>query len=310
MEIELFNSLLKNPEKLSDFPLEILEASSREFPFASIFHILTAKGFQLQQHPFASDSLKKAAIYSADRNKLFDFIIQKQLRKNIKEVLDHLEDFQEQKLKTQSDLAPKTEVTEAAKNIENSSEFKSETIETNLVDNQKEEDIAVQEALKKQLEQEMLSNIYSLEQAASEKILEDSTDRKKSFGNWLLKLKNQEEENIPKKSENKKAEITQKANLSTKKSNLDLIDSFIKKDYKASNPKPLIKAESSSSNLTTSTLSEMIEDKELITETLANIYTKQGNIKKAIEAYEYLQSKFPEKSSLFAARILELKENT
>jgi hypothetical protein len=49
------------------------------------------------------------------------------------------------------------------------------------------------------------------------------------------------------------------------------------------------------------------ENDEFITETLARIYAKQGNISKAIRTYQKLSLKFPEKSSYFAALIEELK---
>lgn len=44
-----------------------------------------------------------------------------------------------------------------------------------------------------------------------------------------------------------------------------------------------------------------------ITETLAQIYVKQKLYDRAINAYEILRLKYPEKSGLFAARILEIK---
>ncbi|TQM39228.1 hypothetical protein BC670_0001, partial [Flavobacterium branchiophilum] len=45
----------------------------------------------------------------------------------------------------------------------------------------------------------------------------------------------------------------------------------------------------------------------LMTETLAKVYLEQKKYLKAIQAYEILILKYPEKSSLFANRILDIK---
>ena len=51
------------------------------------------------------------------------------------------------------------------------------------------------------------------------------------------------------------------------------------------------------------------ENEHLVTETLAKIYALQGNISKAIRAYEILSLKFPQKSVYFASLIEKLKTN-
>lgn len=52
----------------------------------------------------------------------------------------------------------------------------------------------------------------------------------------------------------------------------------------------------------------LLETEDLVSETLAQIYAAQGNIHKAIRAYEILALKFPHKNTYFAAKIEELKQ--
>ncbi|MCK3685909.1 tetratricopeptide repeat protein [Maribellus sp. YY47] len=57
----------------------------------------------------------------------------------------------------------------------------------------------------------------------------------------------------------------------------------------------------------------VIENDELVTETLANIYFHQKNYEKAIKAFKKLSLKYPEKNIYFASRIKEIeviKNNT
>ena len=151
------------------------------------------------------------------------------------------------------------------------------------------------------LEQSILSSIKEAtteEQKAEAKLeigkpLEFSKEEKHSFQEWLQlsRLKPIERET---------ATSSEKTVLdSDKKKHIDLIDKFI-----AENPKitPIAK------DAVIPAIATQTEDTTyLMTETLARVYLEQKKYSKAIQAYEILILKYPEKSSFFANRISDIQ---
>ena len=109
------------------------------------------------------------------------------------------------------------------------------------------------------------------------------------------KLKSMEEE----KKRGAQGEAVGEKKMSRKQ----LIDKFIAENPSISRPKaefynPISMAQNS-----------IVDNSEIVSETLAKIYYQQGYFDKAIEIYEKLNLLFPEKSSYFAAQIEEIKES-
>jgi hypothetical protein len=83
---------------------------------------------------------------------------------------------------------------------------------------------------------------------------------------------------------------------------MELIDDFIRINPKM--PRPVEQTERSEDI----SLSSLKESDAFMTETLAEIYLKQGYYYKALQVYEKLSLKYPEKSVYFATQIQNIKE--
>ncbi len=87
-----------------------------------------------------------------------------------------------------------------------------------------------------------------------------------------------------------------------KKAQTDLIDKFI-----SLNPRIEPRTDKTEHPVVDLSTSYLEEKGGLVTETLARIYVNQGYYSKAIEIYEKLSLKFPEKSDYFATQIEKIK---
>ena len=107
---------------------------------------------------------------------------------------------------------------------------------------------------------------------------QNNADEVRTFVDWLQQL-----ENVPSKGNEQNR----------------LIDKFI-------TDAPRLVVSKSAEKQTDLTKKQQFDDSQLMTETLAEVYFKQGKLKKAKKAYEILALKYPEKSGFFADQIREI----
>ena len=115
------------------------------------------------------------------------------------------------------------------------------------------------------------------------------------FVTWLKKLQANQLSDV---KEEPKSPTSAILNESEK-----LVEAFMDKPLKR--PKPVKQEFYSPVNMAKQSVSD---NDFFVTETLAKIYIKQGNLAKAIKVYQNLSLKSPEKNNIFAAQIKILKE--
>jgi len=262
-----YTYLLNKPEAINDRHAETLDQVLRAFPYFQSARVLKLKHLYNQDSFNYNHALKVAAAYTTDRSILFDFIT--------------------------SDSFVSVQKGHYEKKLE-------ELMNINVI-GLEEVKVAYQEPTANPLEQSILTSIKEAtgieEQKAEVKLeigkpLEFSKNEKHSFEEWLQlsRLKPIVRETVS-TSDNPDNDI--------KKKKLALIDKFIE-----TNPKimPVTK------DAVVPAIEPFSEDtSHLMTETLARVYLEQKKYSKAIQAYEILILKYPEKSSFFANRISDIK---
>jgi tetratricopeptide (TPR) repeat protein len=314
MNISSYNYLLNQPEEINDIQTVALEKVLDEFPFFQSARALRLKGLYNQNSYKYNFALKITAAHTTDRSVLFDFItsatftaIQKKTyEKKIEELLNiTVIDSQivEAPEKTPIAIAATpleqsilTSIKEATSNAETLYPITFEKLE---VDKNVEQSIlhSIKEAEPAKTEEEPTEVEKKLEIG---KPLDFSKSETHSFHQWLQISRIQPiiRENP---QENKSmAQEPEPVIDEDKKKKAELIDKFIETSPKIPPIKPGV--------VFSPNIDLNKEDNSyLMTETLAKVYLEQKKYQKAIQAYEILILKYPEKSSFFADRIKDIK---
>lgn len=165
------------------------------------------------------------------------------------------------------------------------------------------EPVNTEEKIKKEDDKKVEISETSQLNLTSPSPLEDTNEQEKhSFNEWLqlTKLKP-----INREKKEEKQYLTTDKNKENEQKNkekkLNLIDNFIKNNPKISPIKEDVKIAENTSKTSS-------EPTFLMTETLAKIYLEQKKYQRAIQSYEILILKYPEKSSFFANQIEKIKQ--
>ncbi len=345
MNREQLLHIIENPNAtISADNLKELEALVKAFPYFQGGHILIARAYHLSGNVFADKKIKKAAVYAPNRKKLKNYIsaptevtstenkpvpeappittpsIQ---RVEVKETESSLnEDIRLQLEKLQE---VKKEVLEPIKEVEQPKEAKKEVLEP---EKEVEKPQEVKKALKPKTETKKLPAKAKKSAKAKPALKEKKQVEKKAvakpqtkttkkesisssrLGDALYEINDRTEEipfdNTPDILLEYLQHIQSKKRPSKKpkKDQFDIIDSFIKEEPSISRIDLDKSIKSSNTDLSQNS---SIENTKLISENLALIYARQGNISKAISIYEELILKNPLKKAYFASQIEKLK---
>jgi tetratricopeptide (TPR) repeat protein len=277
MNITDYTFLINKPDAINEKQTEALGNVLDEFPFFQSARALRLKGLYNQNSFKYNVALKTTAAHTTDRTTLFDFItsdtftaIQKGLYdKKILELLDIKVIDSELILAEEKEAKP---------------EIKINTLEQSIL-------TTIKEASNIEIEEK---NKIASENLEIGKPLEFSQNEQHSFQEWLQISRTQpiiREKTIENSPESVSLD-------EDKQKKADLIDKFIETSPKI----PPIQG-------TVNVNFELNESDTsyLMTETLARVYLEQKKYQKAIQAYEILILKYPEKSSFFADRIIDIK---
>ena len=302
MNVTEFTYLMNKPDAVNDKHTAVLEKIVQEFPYFQSARALYLKGLYNQNSFKYNHVLKITAAHTVDRSVLFDFISSENFIAVQKELYDQkLAEILNIIVKDSEIVIPEARPEPKPNTLEQSilTSIKEATPETETVVADLPE-----ETITNSIDPEILPEVSQpkpteeVQNLQLGKPLPFTRDEKHSFQEWLQLSK-------VKPIDRQTPEIQNSDSFeedSEKQKKNQLIDRFIETSPKI----PPVKHDAP---LPQSIIFEpsKADNSYLMTETLARVYLEQKKYQKAIQAYEILILKYPEKSSFFADRILDIK---
>ncbi len=300
MNRQQFSELVKDPRALAAESIPELENLIKQYPYCQTAQILFTLNLLQQNHASYQAQLKKAVAYAGDRKKLKDLLEGKK-----QAPVSDTEQF------IQEEPAASGEADDSVMPQNIPVEPKQE----NFI----EESLISSEELALASPQAFIPDVESHGFVSFQPVMNKQSDvpKQKVSQDDLLSIvrKRLAEINEEKsRKESKKEPLFQKRDTSIgepvlrpaaefNKSKNELIDTFIREEPQISKPKKEFFTPAASSYRSN------MNDEDIVSETLALLYAKQGNMQKAIHIYEKLSLRFSEKSRYFAAQIDNIKGN-
>ncbi len=280
-----FFQYITHPENLDSHTIPILEKLVQEYPYFQIGRMLYLKNTHNENSIQYEKNLNVVSAYSPGGKALYHLI-----KKKIKVIPE--EELATKVLKEEHALSAPAHITPPSPDIIKADK-KDEFDELELLQNE-----MLHEAYRTSLT--IKNDISSQETIADKTQLDRSyqqtTDQTHSFNEWLQIIGGKSSTQVTQKAE--QAPSIQK---SQKK---EIINKFILSEVDKLPKKT--KAEFYSADVMAK---RSVQDNEtMVSETLASIYLKQGNLPKALRAYEILLTKHPEKVHIFAPLLEKIKK--
>jgi tetratricopeptide (TPR) repeat protein len=279
MNVTDYTFLLNQPETINTVYTDALGNVLNDFPYFQSARALRLKGLFIQNSFKYNYALKVTAAHTTDRSVLFDFITADQFV-TIKN--EHHEDKNGAVMNIEvidCEIVPHKNIQEQQKNA----------LELSILTSIKEASILNTPSKEISTTSESVIEL--------EKPFDFSAREKHSFQEWLQLSRVKP---IDRNQDNQAKAIAENLEEEERKKKAAIIDKFIETNPKiaplkqGSTPAPQFELNAS-------------DNTHLMTETLAKVYLAQKKYQKAIQAYEILILKYPEKSSFFADHITEIK---